>query len=292
MTDVPPLSPWKWLEQGGMPTKGRGDAKLKPLQRLRPMPPMIKEVHVPAWDWKSPHFDRTAKTIELDRTASWPSAASSTFVAFGALKQTGPIPFDQKRAGYWLVDFTGTDDQEGHRDRWARKDIIMSPLGTGRPRLKAWLCHPTARLLDDLAEAGEFAPLRILDSWTSTETVRLSKWSEGIRNHIDALKDAHLDERLAEFKDDYAATIQMLLSGEGFAYRRPDWYHAILTQHARNAWWDLYGTAKLGHGPVACHEVDAALYLPEDYDALTMHPENTLKIDLTGRKFGTWKIKV
>ncbi|MEU9048386.1 hypothetical protein AB0D63_43360 [Kitasatospora sp. NPDC048343] len=284
------FSVWKWLEGDGAPPRGRREKPV--LQRLRPMPPMITDVHVPAWDWKSPHYDPAdrAKLIQVDRTAAWISAASSVVIAHGALIQTGPIEFDHKRAGYWLVDFTGLDE-EGHRDRWNRKDELMSPLGTGRPRLKAWLAHPTVRLLSDLAEDGHFAPPRILDSWTTDVTNRLSKWAEAVRDHRLKLMDAGQDEELEDFKLDYARMVQMLAKGEGFAYKRPDWYHAILTQHAATAWRNLWGTVLLGHGPVACHEVDAALYLPEDYDALTVHEDSTLTMDHTGRKLGTWKVK-
>jgi hypothetical protein len=282
------FSAWKWMETGGAPTRGRAPG-LPPLRRLRPMPPMIKEVHVPSWDWKSPAYDRNAKTILVDRNAAYVSAASSVRVAHGALDNTGPIPFDNKRVGYWCVDFAGTDE-EGMRDRWAYRDDLMSPLGTGRNRLRCWLAHPTANLLDELAEDGKFAPLRIVDSWTSTEGVALSKWSTGVQNHRLGLMDAGTEEELEQFKKDYSKVVQMLLTGEGFAYRRGDWHHAIVAQFAATSWRTLWNCHKAGHGPVAAGSRDAAAFLPEDYDALTMCEPSPLKIDNTGRALGTWKI--
>lgn len=283
------FSPWKWLEGEGAPVRGR--AKIPPLRRLRPVPPMVKEVHVPAWNWSRPGTWTGTPTVVLDKNAAYVAAASSVLVAHGPLTNTGRTDFDPKLVGYWCVDFAGTDEY-GPRDRWTGGQDLMSPLGTGRNRLRCWLAHPTAKLLTDLAEEGRFSPLRIVDSWTSDETVRLTKWSDRVRDHRLELMDGG-DERaeeLDEFKLDYSRVVQMLLSGEGFAYRRPDWYHAILAQFAATSWRDLHGTVLAGHGPIAAGDRDAATFLVDDYDALTMLEAGPMKFDNTGRKLGTWKV--
>jgi len=301
------FNPWKWLEGGGAPVKGR--LELAPLRRLKPVPKFIADVHVPTWGWTAKAGPLGVETVTVDRNASYIAAASSVVVAHSGLTHTGRIPFDPKLAGYWLVDFAATDEY-GRRDRWNPRDQhgrpidLVSPLGTGTVLTRSWLPHPLARLLVELAaeEPACFAEPRIVDSWTSDDTVRFKRWvnghdgETGAREHRLALMDARdaggEAEELAykEGKDEYAMMIQMLLSGRGYSYHRPDWHHAIVTQALTTMWRDLWKAAKAGHGPIALGQVDDAVFLAEDYDALTMLDPAPLKMDLSGRALGTWKI--
>lgn len=264
------------------PTRGRG--RLPHLRRLKPMPPMLDDVHIPVWDWSRP-APASCDPITLDVTAQWPSAASSARYAHGNLRRRpGTQAFDGL-PGYWLCDLRGIT--------WKRGADLMSPLGTGAHRPKAWLATPTVALLRELVEAGHLADFDIVDSWTSDQPVRFTGWTNWIRDTRVELMDAGADETLAAFKDSYAIAVVMWKTGEGCDTKRPDWYHTTLAQAAASHWRRLWAAVVAGHGPISAGAVDEAVFTADDLVALQELPPQLVpfQIDPTGRRLGTYKIK-
>lgn len=266
------------LEGACKPTRGK--LQLPPLRRLKPVPGFLGDVHIPVWEWQRP-TPKDADTVELDVTAAWPSAASSVRVAHGQLQRHPYREFD-KSPGYWQVDLRGV--------HWGHGADLMSPLGTGAHRDRPWLATPTVALLVELAAAGHWDDVTILDSWTSEQPVALTKWSNWIRDTRVNLRQAGEAETLARFKVSYAQAVAMMGTGEGTDYFRPDWNHAIRAQSAATLWRKLWHCVLTGHGPVWAGDTDAVEFLADDLTALLDMPSPPIRIDSTGDTLGTLKV--
>jgi len=271
------------FEQELAPTRGRG--RLPHLRRLRPVPPMLDDVHLPVWDWSRP-APPECDPITLDVTAQWPSAASSARYPHGALRRrAGEQAFDGL-PGFWLCDLRGIT--------WRRGGDLMSPLGTNAHRPKVWLATPTVALLRELVEDEDahWPDFPILDSWTSDEPVRFNAWTNWIRDTRVELMEAGADDLLAAFKDSYAIAVVMWKTGEGCDTKRPDWYWITLAQAAASHWRRLWNAVKAGHGPISAGAVDECVFTADDLTALMeLGPLAPFRIDPTGRALGTYKIK-
>ena len=72
--------------------------------------------------------------------------------------------------------------------------------------------------------------------------------------------------------------------------RRPDWYHAIHAQHRATMWRKLWRAVEAGVGPVRCAAIDAAEFTDAAYQFILTMDKPPLRIDNTGRSFGSFKV--
>jgi hypothetical protein len=284
-TELPPeFNAIRALENECVPTRGREPRIIDATKRLgAAAPPWVGEVHIPTWEWSRPH--EPGDLFALDATAQWVSAISSVRVAFGkpSVRVRGVQPFT-RAPGWWKVDLRGV--------RWGREHELMHPLGTGKWRTQTWLTHPTLALLMELVNDGKFPEFPVIDSLTATTDVRLTTWSDWIRDRRTELLDSDAPERIMKvFKVRYSQAVEMMLHGNKFDYQRPDWAQAIQAQAAATVWRRAWRSVLMGHGPVAAGSVDELVYTADDLAAIMETPEPPLTLDPTGRRLGTFKIK-
>lgn len=283
-----PLRLLKLLESAEyMPRRKHHGKMIEPYWRPE-LPGMTSAVHAPpGWGWRRP-FD--GDTLTLDRNFAYGSAASSALVGFRQLEHTGECEFDPNRSGYGLVQV----------HPWHEK-AMPSPLGNAR-RDTAWVPWPTIQLLSQLSDAGRWADAAILDSYTS-EGVRLTAWTDRIKEIRASILDRHgpLSDAYKDFKIAFGQVFGLLVGAEqpGQARKwkcraqRPDWAHTIIAQASATLWRDADKCLRLlpDAGPVALANTDELVIPAESFEALTEGDKPVLRIDPTGKRLGTFKVK-
>jgi len=259
-----------------------------------PLPGMTFAADViTSWEWERPYSGDVAV---LDRSGSFVAAASSVLVGHGKLEHTGPCEFDN-RPGYYRVQV----------HPWHESDSLPHPLGEwGSRQAEAWIPAPAVALLRDLANAGRWPDVTVLDSYTS-DGVRLSKWAEFVNTlRAEAITEHGRDsDQYAAVKTGFGQALALMLGRQGDEQRRewhckarrPDWTHAIQAQHAATLWrWaDDCRTVAPDLGPVALRNVDELVIPQAALEVVTTTKRSggraPLGIDPAGIKLGTFKVK-
>ncbi len=259
-----------------------------------PLPGMTFAADViTSWEWERPYSGEVAV---LDRSGSFVAAASSVLVAHGKLEHTGPCEFDN-RPGYYRVQV----------HPWHESGSIPHPLGEwGSRQAEVWVPAPAVALLRDLAAAGRWPDMTVLDSYTG-DGVRLSKWAEFVNTlRAEAITEHGRDsDQYAAVKTGFGQALALMLGRQGDEQRRewhckarrPDWTHAIQAQSAATLWrWaDDCRTVAPDLGPVALRNVDELVIPQAALEVVTTTKRSggraPLGIDPTGIKLGTFKVK-
>ncbi len=260
-----------------------------------PLPGMAFAADViTSWEWERPYSGEVAV---LDRSGAFVAAASSVLVAHGQLEHTGPCEFHD-RPGYYLVQV----------HPWHESNSLPHPLGEwGSRQAEVWIPAPAVALLRDLADAGRWPDVTVLDSYTG-DGVRLSKWATGFVNTLraEAITEYGRDsDQYAAVKTGFGQALALMLGRQGDEQRRewhckarrPDWTHAIQAQSAATLWrWaDDCLTVAPDLGPVALRNVDELVIPQAALEVVTTTKRSggraPLGIDPAGIKLGTFKVK-
>ena len=260
-----------------------------------PLPGMTFAADViTSWEWERPYSGEVAV---LDRSGSFVAAASSVRVAHGKLEHTGPCEFDD-RPGYYLAQV----------HPWHESDSLPHPMGEwGSRQAEVWVPAPAIALLRDLADAGRWPDVTVLDSYTG-DGVRLSKWATGFVNTLraEAITEYGRDsDQYAAVKTGFGQALALMLGRQGDEQRRewhckarrPDWTHAIQAQSAATLWrWaDDCLTVAPDLGPVSLRQVDELVIPQAALEIVTVTNRSggraPLGIDPAGIKLGTFKVK-
>lgn len=268
--------PWRRTEKG----------RQKPY--LRPeLPGVTYAAHVvTGWAWDRPY---DGETVVLDRSGAWVAAAASVEVGHGALEHTGELEFEGK-PGYYEIQ----------RHPWTETDL-PDPLN-GIKADTLWVPAPTVALLRDLAAAGRWADVTVLDSYTA-HGVRLRSWTDYVKRLREQAitKYGRDSEQYEHVKRSFGMAMSLML-GEPSTPRkwkcglqRPDWTHAIQAQASATLWRWADDCLKLDCPPVAVRNVDE-LVIPADALETVTNTERVggrkpLEIDPLGIKLGTFKVK-
>jgi hypothetical protein len=287
--------------------EGKGSGPFAPYLEKRapwwqaPMPAAVEQVRIRNWSFK--REDYTGPAVVLDRSAAWPSAASSVTVAHGALKHTGPIE-DLKSGtlapGVYLVQ----------AQRWDEK-ALPSPLPGVDPGARVWVPAPRMKLLRDLAEAGRWADSTALDSYVG-QPVRLSKWAGYFGELRRYAREIHGRGSLPDEVVKIAFGQAMgLLNGSwvddpetGEAKRvwkckarRRDWRLSVEDQSAVNLWRAADECQRLAPdaGPLGMRNMDELIIPSAALERVTSEQPGGLRpairIDESGIQYGTFKTK-
>jgi len=259
-----------------------------------PLPGMTFAADViTSWEWERPYSGEVAV---LDRSGAYVAAASSVLVAHGKLEQTGPCEFDN-RPGYYRVQV----------HPWHEADALPHPMGEwGSKQPEVWVPAPAVALLRDLADAGRWPDVTVLDSYTG-DGVRLSRWAGFVNTlRTEAIAEHGRDsDQYAAVKTGFGMALSLMLGYQGDAMRRewkcnvrrPDWAHSIYAQSAATLWrWaDDCRTVAPGLGPVALRNVDELVIPQAALEIVTITKRSggraPLGIDPAGIKLGTFKVK-
>ncbi len=248
---------------------------------------------ITSWEWERPYSGEVAV---LDRSGAYVAAASSVLVAHGKLEHTGPCEFHD-RPGYYLVQV----------HPWHESNSLPHPLGEwGSKQPEVWIPAPAVALLRDLADAGRWPDVTVLDSYTG-DGVRLSKWAGFVNTlRAEAIAEHGRDsDQYAAVKTGFGMALSLMLGYQGDAMRRewkcnvrrPDWAHSIYAQSAATLWrWaDDCRTVAPGLGPVALRNVDELVIPQAALEIVTITKRSggraPLGIDPDGIKLGTFKVK-
>jgi hypothetical protein len=289
---MPPL--WDLTQaKGGIPAALRG---------------IIQVAHVPTVNWgpKDVEQDVPEGTVlrEIDTNGAFVGAAISGSFAHCKLEHTGVMDLTTgyPPPGYYLVD----------AHQW-QAGAPGSPLGPGRPKLTAdgrvWVTHHTYSRLRDLthgatwgAVPGHWPGCDIYDSWTS-DPCKLTKWGEAVRDIRAAAIATGDTVRKNQIKIAYSRAVQMWSTppdrkGTPRAEQkkknkiyRPDWYHALRSQHSMNIWYRAYQAVILGHPPLRIWDTDRITITEHNLLALLGRSEQPapIRMDATGVALGTFK---
>lgn len=263
----------------------------------RPELPGITDiVHtLSGWTW-SREYD--GDVVSLDRSGAYIAAASSVTVAHGPLTHTGPLDRFDGRPGYYLVDV----------HPWHEEESLPHPLG--RPiKDQLWVPHPTVALLVDLADAGRWPDVTILDSYTG-DPCRLKDWAQ----HINALRTHAItgygrdSDQASAVKESYGMAFSMMLgswneAGTGRVWkckaRRPDWTHSIYAQSSATLYrWadDIRQMVPADLRPVGLKNVDELVIPAAALEIVTTTERpggrKPMVIDADGLRLGSFKVKI
>lgn len=263
-------------------------------------PTCWRQVKEPTWHWVTPLRDLLEDRTVLDCNGAFLAPLSGTQMARDALEHTGAVSMAEARQvlpGYYLINSAA----------WGLDKRIVSPLGQASLPAQFWAAAPTVQLLLELSEDGFWPGVTVYDSWTCAATFRMSKWAawlksvrllamsnddEYVRQNPDAPREAALS-----VKRGYAKAFQLMVQeaepGKPRKSKvfRPDWYHAVRTQHRANMWRKAWKCVNAGV-PVTymgnVDEIELPTDMVEQIIDMTMPP---IRIDLTGRDLGAFKIK-
>ena len=276
------------LETTHAPTRKVGNI-LKPPTWCPALPGITGIVKViSGFAWKRPY---KGEVVALDRNAAFLSAAASVRVAHGPLENTGPLPgFDRERAGYYLI--------EAYPWHFAKQ--LPNPLGSVKAGSKVWVPAPTVQLLVALAERDRWGDVEIYDSYTAPG-VDLRRWTTWVRDLRTRIIEDHGrgSTEYADFKIAYSQAITLMIGaedpGRGRKWKcrahRPDWTHAVHAQASANLWRGADACLAAEVGPVAMVNVDE-IHLPGEALALLVDAKRSpVRMDNTGTRLGTYKIK-
>lgn len=257
-------------------------------------------VLMPAWSWIAPDVEPVGTLITLDANAAYLSAASSVLVAHSQLVNVQTPPSGGMYPGYYLINNHSWPDPQ-----------IPSPLGTAAPAYeRIWVSHPTLSLLTQLEASGHWPQVRVYDAWIAKDcrAVRFRNWTNAVREDrnrvLDALEkdrgDQDAADRYEAIKTGYSVALQIMLSGvitmgdeeKKAPIHRPDWYHAVLAQHAATLWRKTWYALMAGFPPAGMGGVDEVVYREKDFFRLAKSPKAPLIIDETGKILGSFKTKV
>lgn len=264
---------------------------------------LMGEAHVPNVSWVREGIRAGAPLTDVDANAAFLSAASSATFAHGALEHTGPWDDEAPiKPGYYLVEpYAWQGETPG------------SPLGAQRlDGGRIWVTHKTYRLLRDLChgstwcEPGLWPDATAYDSWTCESTMRLTMWTDVLRDMRSMFISEGDREAYEALKLGYSQTFQMWITKpdpkgtprekqqkHNAAYR-PDWYHTLRSQWSANLWRAAYRSALAGHPPVQVggrgHVTDGMCYRTADLTAVLA--KGIIKLDATGRDLGTYKMTI
>lgn len=276
------------LETTHAPQKGGRAPYWRP-----PLPPVMHEAHiVSGYSWSRPF---AGPTVVLDRSGAFIAAASSVDVAHGALAHTGTEAYCG-RPGLYLVDV----------HPWLEGDTLPSPLGDTK-RAQVWVAQPTVARLVELADAGRWPDVTVLDSYTG-DPVRLRDWAEHVRDLREHAITTYTRDggQYEEVKTSFGQAMALMRGeADGALARRwktkaarPDIPQAIMAQSGAtmhrwaNAARDVAG-AELG--PVAIRNVDELVIPAAALEIVTTVTapgrRSPIGIDPTGIKLGTFKVK-
>jgi hypothetical protein len=280
------------LETTHAPMRRHGGRMTGPYWRPE-LPGVLGAAHVvTGWHWSREY---TGDLVVLDRSGAWVAAASSATVAHGALDHTGPLDEFEGRPGLYQVPVYP----------WHEEDSLPNPLGhaTGET---VWVPAPTVVRLIELADAGRWADVTILDSYTG-DGVRLTDWTR----YVNALR-AHAirthgrdSDQYGEVKIAFGQAMSLMLGsddpGRGRAWKcnaqRPDWTHTIQAQASAmlHRWADRCRQVAPEFPPVMLRNVDELVIPAEALPIVTSTAAagaaGPVGIDPEGIKLGTFKVK-
>lgn len=244
-----------------------------PLRRwIDPDAPVVAEQPNPGGrDWTAPGFTGTP-AVTIDRNAMYLGMLNGTYLPLDALADTGTLPWEPGRAGYW--QFTCPDNPEPR---------LPHPCGVRAvPGEPIWCAHPTLDLL--IRTLG--MDLDITGSWTAPKT-RSVRCCDGVYK---VMRDAR-----AEWAGAADASSVVLLKAlkqvwaQGIAtfarpnrrWTRPDWRNIWFGDGRTSMWRALYNAGQAaGIWPCELHADAAAFTDPNAPSAFRI-----------GSGMGEWKIQ-
>jgi hypothetical protein len=264
-------------------------SRMKPLRRVpvgeRELAPwtLMQERADGAHRWMADSIPETGFITIVDRTGSFPSACSSVPVAANALQHTGPLVREERKglAGLWQIEVPVWESS-----------AIGHPLGRlGAAQEPVWVTSSHLEVLDKLADAGDIAPVTVLDSWAGKRSTslfeRFSDWSR----RVYAMDES--PERDAQ-KAGVSIAMRLLWRKTDTAkspFWRPDWNLAIRAESSVRHWLTARKAAVmaegLDHQLVALKQVDEAVFWTPEQPAEGWVPAPYL----LGSKFGHVKVK-
>lgn len=269
----------------------------------RPKPPACwRTIHEPEWNWTSQArgMEDFQDLTVLDCNGAFLAPLSGTYVAHGVLERTGPVgelTARQVLPGYYRINAAP----------WGASEAIVSPLGQGSLPPQVWVAAPTLTLLLELQEEGVWPGVRVYDSWTCDAKVRPTKWAAWLRDVRLLAMDTDAQTRL-EFPDAVPTAARAVKDGYAMAFQlmiqeakpdeprksgvfRPDWYHTVRAQHKANMWRKAWKCLQAGIIVTYMGKTDEIELPTAVIGHLIDMPEPPIRIDLTGRALGAFKIK-
>ncbi len=144
------------------------------------------------------------------------------------LQPTGPIPFDRKLSGWWLIDVPPWND-------------ARMPDPAGRGPLRRWVTTPTAVLLQELADQGLSGGFDVLDSYTGRGRRLFRGFAEMIESGYQATKLTDPPVASALKMAGAREVIGLMNTGAAkFSTHRPDWHGAVIGLARANLWRKLH----------------------------------------------------
>lgn len=210
--------------------------------------------------WKSPNPSTEPYAHTYDVNRMWLAAAQVAPLAVDQLTHTRGMPFDPKRAGFWLVRF----------EPWGRGDILPDPAGARAARAAGdpvWVTTPRLTLVHELAEGKygqEFAHAgyTLVDSWTAPAWPVLAPWARALREVMDDM-DLSDASKLA-----YSKALTTMSQPERSVYR-PDWAAGSVDMGGANLFRKLLAIGRAGGGwpdKVAADQVTFGSVAPDHAD--------------------------
>jgi hypothetical protein len=269
----------------------------------------------PYWMWRGPKPEQLQPwAFGFDAIRSYIAAAMVTEVSPWPLKPTGRIPFDRRRAGWWLCELPAWNEPR-----------VPDPAGynldeRGQQRMVRPLTTPTVTLLEELTAEGVYGGVRILDSCTGpARDFPLRPWAERMRDAYQLIDptsgkdrrpypkvfdDADVDRVRAALKVCGHKTLGALASPDSWAYMPHAWYSVVATARA-NQWRRMWRAGKTENRWPLWIEVDLVVYGADEDDPMAAaprafrcrnnreHPEAcSCGIDPTGVQLGCTKVKL
>lgn len=187
----------------------------------------------------------------FDITGMYLAAALLTGLAHKAPVRVGPVPFDPRSSGYWLIE--ATPDMLGSDG----KVPLVSPRVTDAAG-RIWVTTSTMRLLGDV----NIVP-KVHDAWVSDSTKPiLKRWAERLRDARYAVEtDAFNLDLAAALKATSNRTVGTLARPGGRIYR-PDWRDEVVDRARANFVRKIWGADGLAY-PLRTN-VDSVWYASDD----------------------------
>lgn len=211
--------------------------------------------------WRSPDMPDPSSpelVVMFDVNAQYLAALKSVRLAWGALKHTGPVPFDPSWPGYWEI--SAADVPAELLDGRTRPPVIRAQrVHKGG----LWVSTDMAKYLGELV--GSFD---VLDSWTSSNGQTIARpFAERLAS-VRAGDLGPMGPVTEAVKRTYAELVGMMGRAGGSIYR-PDWHNGVMDLARCNLLRRLdKGHAKLGMRPFEIR-TDAAYFLIKDRGELT-----------------------
>lgn len=251
--------------------------------------PAKKDLHTPAdageamWTpklWRRPMADVSRETSgagnvvylhKYDKSRAGLTAAGVAKLCPPQLQRTGKLPYDPKRAGWWLISVPPWNEPR-----------LPHPCGPGAIVWeRRWVTTATMDLLAELAELGEVDMPEVIDSLTGPARPLLLPWVRVLEEAYDAElgPDYYPDDRAAlraavkEVGTRGVGMLAHMIDGKpASTIYRPDWFSSVNATKRANGYRVAYKIGKgEGRWPVWIDD-DSIVYASDSEDPYSSAP--------------------